>query len=264
MRSRALSFLLTLLAAAITLPRFAQATEVDLKLVLAVDVSPSMDADELAVQRGGYVAAFRHQDVLAAILSGPLGRIAVTHVEWSGPQNQATVVPWTLIDSEEAAQAFATQLSASTPNRTRGTSISAGLLFAATTFGNTEFSSARQVIDISGDGPNNRGVPVEPVRSGIVDAGVTINGLPIVVKANVGRYALINLDDYYEDCVIGGPGAFLIPVHDMSQLASAIRRKLLLEIVGLQPQILQASETRSGPRVDCLIGEKRIQRWQEK
>jgi hypothetical protein len=156
------------------------------------------------------------------------------------------------------------QLSASTPNRTRGTSISAKLLFAATTFGNTEFSSARQVIDISGDGPNNRGVPVEPVRSGIVDAGVTINGLPIVVKANVGRYALLNLDGYYEDCVIGGPGAFLIPVHDMSQLALAIRRKLLLEIVGLQPQILQASETSPGPRVDCLIGEKRIQRWQEK
>ena len=264
MRSAAI-YLAFIIAAAVAMPSAALAqTEVDLELVLAVDVSPSMDVDELHVQRQGYVAAFRHPDVLAAIRSGPIGGIAVTYVEWSGPQSQVTVVPWTLINSEEAAQAFATRLSASATGRFRGTSISGGLLFAAATFNKNEFTSARQVIDISGDGPNNRGVPVEPVRSGIVEAGITINGLPLVVKAPFGPYSIPNLDVYYEDCVIGGPGAFLIPVHDMSQLALAIRRKLLLEIAGLPPRVLKASETRHIPRIDCLIGEKLIERWLEK
>ena len=122
----------------------------------------------------------------------------------------------------------------------------------------------RQVIAISGDGPNNRGVPVEPVRLGIVNAGITINGLPLVIKAPFGPYSIPNLDVYYEDCVIGGPGAFIIPVHDMSQLALAIRRKLLLEIAGLPPRVLRASETRPVPRIDCLTGETLIERWLEK
>jgi Protein of unknown function (DUF1194) len=143
MRSAAV-FLISVLAAVRALPGAAPATEVDLELVLAVDVSPSMDVDELHVQREGYVAAFRHPDVLAAISSGPLGGIAVTYVEWSGPQSQVTVVPWTLINSEEAAQAFAARLSKSTPARFRGTSISGGLLFAAATFDNNEFTSARR------------------------------------------------------------------------------------------------------------------------
>jgi hypothetical protein len=208
-------------AAGVALPGAALAqTEVDLELVLAVDVSPSMDIDELHVQRDGYVAAFRHPDVLAAIRSGPLGRIAVTYVEWSGPQSQTIVVPWTLIDSEETAQAFATRLSASTHARYRGTSISGGLLFAAATFANDEFTSARQVIDISGDGPNNRGVPIEPVRSSVTASGITINGLPIVVKAAFGPYSITNLDVYYEDCVIGGPGAFIIPARQTGDIAS--------------------------------------------
>jgi hypothetical protein len=264
MRFAAIS-LASVFAAAVALPGAAVAqTEVDLELVLAVDVSPSMDTDELHVQREGYVAAFRHPDVLMSIRSGPLGRIAVTYVEWSGPQSQTIVVPWTLIDSEQTAQAFATRLAASTHARYRGTSISGGLLFAAATFANDEFTSARQVIDISGDGPNNRGVPVEPVRSRITASGITINGLPIVVKEAFGPYSIPNLDVYYEDCVIGGPGAFIIPVHEMSQLALAIRRKLLLEIAGLPPRFLKASETSRVPRIDCLIGEKLIERWLEK
>ena len=111
--------------------------------------------------------------------------------------------------------------------------VSRGLLFAAAAFANSEFTSARQVIDISGDGPNR---PVEPVRSRVTASGITINGLPIMVKRAFGRYSIANLDVYYENCVIGGPGAFLIPVHDMSQLALAIRRKLILEIAGLPPR----------------------------
>jgi uncharacterized protein DUF1194 len=253
-------FLTSFLVATAVLPGVALAQiEVDLELVLAVDVSRSMDFDELDVQRDGYVAAFRHPDVVAAIRSGPLGRIAVTYVEWAGPQNQATAVPWTLIDGEEAAQAFAARLSATTRGRYMWTSISSGLLFAAAAFGNNEFTSVRQVIDISGDGPNNRGSPVEPVRASVTAAGITINGLPIVLKT-FGPYSIPNLDVYYEDCVIGGPGSFLFPVHDMSQLAHAIRRKLLLEIAGLPPLLLKASETRPMPRIDCLIGEKLIER----
>jgi hypothetical protein len=234
-------------------------TEVDLELVLAVDVSGSMDMDELDVQREGYVAAFRHPEVISAIRSGPLGSIAVTYVEWAGPQSQATVIPWTLIDGEVAAQAFAKRLSATSRGRYMWTSISAGLLYAAAAFDSTQFTSPRRVIDISGDGPNNRGSPIEPVRASVTASGITINGLPLVVK-RFGRGYIPNLDVYYEDCVIGGPGAFLIPVHEMSQFALAVRRKLLLEIAGLPPRIMQAGETLPAERMDCLIGEKLMQR----
>jgi hypothetical protein len=232
--------------------------EVDLELVLAVDVSRSMDIDELDVQRDGYVAAFRHPDVIAAIKAGPLGRIAVTYVEWAGPQIQATVVPWTVIEGEDAAHAFAARLTATTRGGYMWTSISAGLLYSAAAFSRNEITSARQVIDISGDGPNNRGSPIEPVRETVTAAGITINGLPLVFK-RFGPYSIANLDAYYEDCVIGGPGAFLIPVHDMSQFALAVRRKLLLEIAGLPHRLMQASEIRSQSRMDCLIGEKLIE-----
>jgi hypothetical protein len=256
----AVAFLVSLLAASLTLAADASAqTEVDLELVLAVDVSGSMDTDEQEVQREGYVAAFRHPEVISAIRSGPLGRIAVAYVEWAGPQSQVTVIPWTLIDREEAAKAFATRLSTTARGRYRWTSISAGLLYAAASFNDNEFTSARQVIDISGDGPNNRGSPVEPVRASITASGITINGLPLVVK-QFGRGYIPNLDIYYEDCVIGGPGAFLIPVHDMTQFSLAVRRKLLLEIAGLPPRTLLASETLPAQRMDCLIGEKLMER----
>jgi Protein of unknown function (DUF1194) len=238
--------------------------EVDLELVLAVDVSRSMDGDELQVQRDGYVAAFRHPEVLAAIASGPLGRIAVTYVEWAGPDKQVTVLPWTLIDSREAAYGLAARLSVSAFGRHPGTSISGGLMFASATFANNGYKSIRQVIDISGDGPNNRGLPVEPVRAAVIASGVTINGLPLMIKAPFGPYSIGNLDVYYEDCVIGGPGAFLIPVYNMSQLALAIRRKLVLEIAGLPPAVMPAGDSDPAPRTDCLIGEKLIERWLEK
>jgi hypothetical protein len=249
-----------MIAACVTLANSAwAATEVDLELVLAVDVSRSMDFDELDVQREGYVSAFRHPEVISAIRSGPLGRIAVAYVEWAGPLNQATVIPWTLIDGEAAALAFAARLSATRRGRYMWTSISAGLVFAAAAFADNEFTSVRQVIDISGDGPNNRGMPIEPVRAGIAASGITINGLPLVVK-HYGPYSIPNLDMYCEDCVIGGPGAFLIPVHDMSQFALAVRRKLLLEIAGVPSRYVRASDTRPAQRMDCLIGERLIER----
>jgi hypothetical protein len=259
MRS-SLVFLGSLLTAALNLPAVALAqTDVDLELVLAVDVSRSMDFDELDVQRNGYVTAFRDPDVLAAIRSGPLGRIAVTYVEWAGPQSQATVVPWTLLDGEQTLEAFANRLSGTARGRYMWTSISAGLIYAATAFEANTFTGPRQVIDISGDGPNNRGVPIEPVRESVIASGITINGLPLVLKRH-GPYSIPNLDVYYEDCVIGGPGAFLIPVNEMSQFALAVRRKLLLEIAGLQPRVMQASESGRPPRIDCLIGERLVER----
>jgi uncharacterized protein DUF1194 len=239
-------------------------SRVDLELVLAVDVSRSMDMDELGVQRDGYAAAFRHPDVISTIRSGPFQSIAVTYVEWAGPDHQVTVLPWALIDGEETARTFADRLLSSPPGRYTGTSISGGLMFSASAFLDNGFASERRVIDVSGDGPNNRGVPVEPVRTNIVEQGITINGLPLMVKAPYGPYSIDNLDVYYEDCVIGGPSAFLIPVHDISQLATAIRRKLVLEIAGAPPRLISVKEMRRVPRVDCLIGEKLIERWLEK
>lgn len=237
---------------------------VDLELVLAVDVSRSMDVDELGVQRDGYAAAFRHPDVISAIRSGPSQSIAVTYVEWAGPEHQVVVLPWTVIDGDAAARGFSDRLLNSPPGRYSGTSISGGLMFSAAAFAGNGFAGERRVIDVSGDGPNNRGVPVEPVRAEIIEQGITINGLPLLVKRPFGPYAIDNLDVYYEDCVIGGPGAFLIPVHDMSQLAAAIRRKLVLEIAGSPARLMKASETGQMPRVDCMIGEKLIERWLEK
>jgi hypothetical protein len=245
-------------------PAAAAEARVDLELVLAVDVSRSMDIDELGVQRDGYAVAFRHPDVISAIRSGPLQSIAVTYVEWAGPEHQVVVLPWTIINSEAAARSFSDRLLSSPPGRYSGTSISGGLLFSAASFAGNGFAGERRVIDVSGDGPNNRGMPVEPVRTEIVAQGITINGLPLLVKEPFGPYSIDNLDVYYEDCVIGGPGAFLVPVHDMSQLAAAIRRKLVLEIAGAPPRLIPVKEMRPMPRVDCLIGEKLIERWLEK
>jgi hypothetical protein len=117
------------------------------------------------------------------------------------------------------------------------------------------------VIDVSGDGPNNRGLPVRPIRTGIVGSGVTINGLPLMLKVPVTPYSIENLDIYYEDCVIGGPGAFVIAVQDKSQLALAIRRKLILEIAESRPAFIRVAETTPEPRIDCMIGERLVEHW---
>jgi hypothetical protein len=242
-------------------PVLAKDTEVDLELVLAVDVSGSMDRDEQELQRNGYVEAFRHPDVLNAIGTGMTGRIAVAYIEWAGPQNQTVLVPWTVIDGADAGRKFAEQLAAAPLSRYRGTSISGSLSFAAPTFDNNGFSGARRVIDISGDGPNNMGEPVLMAREPVVNAGITINGLPIMIKRPTGFYSIPDLDVYYEDCVIGGPGAFLVRIETSDMFASAIRRKLVLEIAGTEPALIPASETQRPPRIDCLIGEKLREQW---
>jgi hypothetical protein len=236
----------------------AQESEVDLELVLAIDVSRSIDGEEAQLQRDGYVSAFRHPEVINAIRSGPAGRIAVTYVEWAGPIFQGVVVPWTVIGNAEDAEAFAARLAAAPISREFGTSISLGLTFAAEQFGGSELTSARRVIDVSGDGPNNTGPPVTDVRDRIVAEGITINGLPVLLKeaTTVSPYGIPDLDIYYEDCVIGGAGAFMITVADLAEFDKAVRRKLVLEISMTPPLLHRAAQTVREPRIDCMIGEK--------
>jgi hypothetical protein len=234
---------------------------VDLELVLAVDVSRSMDTDEQALQRDGYAAAFRHKDVIDAIASGPNGRVAVSYVEWAGATFQRTLVPWTIIDGEAAARAFADRLAAAPMTREHGTSIANGLIYVGPSFEGNGILGERRVIDVSGDGPNNMGMPVVAARDPLIAKGITINGLPIMIKRPGGFASIENLDTYYEDCVIGGTGAFLVPVTDIQKLASAIRRKLVLEIAARPAKFVTASEVKMEKRVDCMIGEKLREQW---
>jgi len=243
----------------------AQETDVDLELVLAVDVSRSMDPSERDLQKQGYIEALQHPDVLAAISAGFLGRIAVTYAEWAGPGAHRIVAPWTLIDGPESAAGFASKIASEQVSFLHGTSISGGLLFASGLFEKSVFRSARQVIDVSGDGPNNMGFPVLKARAVVLERGITINGLPIMINADyVGGFSISNLDEYYEDCVIGGPGAFLLTVESIDRIAEAIRRKLVLEIAGVSPRIIPvATFPERESRVDCEIGEKLRRRWMD-
>jgi hypothetical protein len=261
---RVLKQFLAMLGAAALLvpPALAQDIEVDLELVLAVDVSRSMDPAEQELQKAGYLAGLQHPEVLQAIQAGFLGRIAVTYVEWAGPHSQATIMPWGIIDGPESAATFADVVSAQPISSFRGTSISGALDFTAPLFDGNGFASTRQVIDVSGDGPNNMGNPVLHARQRTLERGITINGLPIMIRDTYyGGYSIPDLDIYYEDCVIGGPGAFIVTVESVDRIAEAIRRKLVLEIAGPPPRIMPAQLLNSEPRIDCLIGEKLRRSW---
>ncbi len=241
-------FLAALLLPALALapiPALSQAPEakarpsiaVDLELVLAVDVSLSVDSEEAQLQRQGYVQAFRDPLVVDAIGGGILGRIAVTYFEWANSAHTQLIVDWTLIDSPAAAERFATALAARRPGPAHYTSISGAIDFGAALFKDNGFEGTRQVIDVSGDGPNNWGDLVVHARDRAVAKGITINGLPILDQSTgpYSRYNIPNLDLYYRDCVIGGPAAFIVVAEDFAAFASAIRRKLILEIAGPTP-----------------------------
>jgi hypothetical protein len=236
---------------------------VDLELVLAVDVSGSMDRDEQTVQRQGYVEAFLHPEVLAAIHSGPYQRVAVTYVEWGGSAAQEIVVPWMLVEDAATSASLAALLDDAPPARVRGTSISSALRFSAPLFDANGFEGLRRVIDVSGDGANNMGPPVVPARDAAVEAGIVINGLPIAIKSgNAWSPGGNDLVAYYRDCVIGGPGSFVLPVTAQDQLVEAIRQKLVLEIAGLPPRLLPAAEGTRAGRTDCLVGERLRRIWE--
>jgi hypothetical protein len=256
MRTWQLTGLATLALAASGLALPARAQTVDLQLVLAVDISRSMDANEQRVQRQGYVAAFRDPDVIKAITSGPYGKIAVTYVEWSSSYYQQTLVPWAVIGSDEDALVFSDQLAKAPINVDSRTSISGGLLYAAGAFTKSGVTSDRRSIDVSGDGPNNDGQAVAPVRDQLVHQGITINGLPILIDPTpVYAPGPVSLADYYMGCVIGGPNAFVIAIHDLSQFADAIRRKLILEIASADTSVFAAANSQPSAAVDCSLAE---------
>ena len=185
-------------------------------------------------------------------------------MEWAGPSWQSVIIPWTVIDSPAAAHAFADRLAAQPISRQRLTSIGAALEYAKELLADTGFSGLRRVVDISGDGPNNSGPPTADARDALVDQGVVINGLPIMLKAaSPSFFDLADLDRYYAACVIGGPGAFMVPVKDITELKEAIRRKLLLEISGLgaPPRLVKTQHADAdGEAYDCMIGERQW-RW---
>jgi Protein of unknown function (DUF1194) len=237
-------------------------TPVDVELVLAVDVSQSMDFGEHALQRQGYVDALLHPQVLSAIRSGMYGRVAITYVEWGA--TQTVMAPWTLIEDAAGARRFAEALAAEPIRTIHGTSISGALSFAASLFEGNGYEGFRQVIDVSGDGPNSSGPPVVPARDAVLEQGVIVNGLPIMLRAPAYTfYSIPDLDIYYADCVIGGPGSFVLPVDDARQIADAIRQKLVLDIAGPPPRLIPAAQTGREPRIDCLIGEKLRRGWQD-
>ncbi|WP_299404204.1 DUF1194 domain-containing protein [uncultured Roseobacter sp.] len=234
----------------------AEDMEVDVELFLAVDVSRSMSPAELEIQRRGYAEALTSRQVMDAIDSGLLGRIAITYVEWAGEYSQRVIVPWTLLQSAEDARDIAHQITARFDEGLRRTSISGALMYAADDFEGNGFAGLRRVIDVSGDGPNNQGRPVLRARDAALERGFIINGLPLMTQDQLSEiWGIPDLDVYYKNCVIGGPGAFVIPVLAWDQFAQAVKRKLVLEIAGLPARVHPAQYQSPAP-YDCLVGEK--------
>jgi hypothetical protein len=249
-------------------------TRVDIELMLAVDISQSMDYDEHSIQRQGYIDAFRHADVINALMGGPEGKIAVMYMEWAGDFDPIPTIPWTIIDSKEAAHAFADRLEKEPIYGEQRTSISTALLAAQEYIRSNNIASHKQVIDVSGDGANNAGMLVEPVRDELVKNGIIINGLPIMLNKPKEFYDIDHLDRYYKQCVIGGVGAFIAPVFDLRHLPATIRKKLVMEIasIEIEPdmapiQFAEAPAQAGGEfyraqlklpteKVDCTIGEQ--------
>lgn len=230
--------------------------EVDVELLLAVDISQSMDTDEQEVQRAGYAAALVSKDFLDAIELGPIGRVAVSYMEWGGVDEHFVIADWTVIDGPDSALHFAEEIASAPLHKVQRTSIASALNKAEWMLDNNQYQGLRKVIDVSGDGPNNQGGPVTAVRDRIVARGdIAINGLPLMMKrpGNVAWPQTIqNLDHYYEDCVIGGPGSFAIPVRSQEGFADAIRMKLVMEIAGLSNiPTIQRAEARE--RVRCNL-----------
>ncbi|MBM3527088.1 MAG: DUF1194 domain-containing protein [Alphaproteobacteria bacterium] len=235
---------------------------VDVTLALAVDVSYSMDLEEQALQREGYIAAITSREFLTAIREGIHGKVAMTYFEWAGTHHRQIIVPWRVVDNPESADAFAADIARARISRASRTSISGAMEFGAMLIETSGYRGLRKVIDISGDGVNNNGPLVNVMRDEVVAKGIGINGLPIVLKRpNIGMMDIGELDVYFEDCVIGGPGAFVIPIRERHEFKDAIRKKLILEIAGRQPERRVVPVSDRKPRISCTIGE---QLWQQR
>lgn len=241
------------------------ATQVDAELVLAVDVSYSMDAEEQKLQRAGYAAAVTSSDFLGALRSGAYGKIAVVYIEWASSRDQKVLIDWTVIDGPQSAADFAGKLAEAPYRRASRTSVAGAIDASMALFEGNGFEGIRRIIDISGDGPNNDGRPVTAARDEAVAQGVTINGLPLLIRPVRAAYMDIeDLDLYYRDCVIGGSGAFMIPVRDTKAFVDATRTKLVMEIAARETlPIVRVSAEK--PAVSCTIGEDLWRRrfWSE-
>ena len=207
--------------------------EVDVALVLAVDVSGSIDFEEAQLQRKGIAEAFLSREVVQAIQSGARGQIGVSVVYFSSRDYGVMNVPvnWTIVRDQESAQGFVSQFLGAQRQRGIGTSISDALELSQRVLAALPYRSTKQVIDISGDGQNNAGRPMLQLRDETLAKGITINALPIIDDSTPQ-----DLDRYFQACVIGGPAAFVLPAKGFSDFARAMRRKLVLEISGLMPE----------------------------
>jgi hypothetical protein len=270
-----LAAILALAEASLPFAEASAVEQVDLELVIATDVSFSIDMEEARLQRQGIIAAFRSPEVIDAIRGGALGRIAVAYMDFSSRPYNKLVIDWQVIEDQASAEAFAAKLAAAPPGRGQSTSISDALEMAASLIEGNPFEGTRRVIDVSGDGPNNAGRRVDIVRDDVLSKGITINGLPIINLADQwnSRYFLPDLDRYFEGCVTGGAGSSVVVAHDFQDFARAIRQKLILEMAGRmpkrsapRPQMMRASAgvmraqsiTPGGPPYEkgCDIGEK--------
>ncbi len=231
------------------------AIPVDTELVIAVDVSNSMDPDEQALQREGYITGLTSREFMSAVRGGMHGKVAITYFEWAGLYDQKIIMPWRLIDGPESADAVANEIARAPYRRAPRTSIFGALQFAKPLFDASGYGGLRRVIDVSGDGVNNMGPPATMMRDDVLAGGITINGLPIMLKRRTGYglYAMQyeHLDVYYEDCVVGGPGSFVIPIKDREQFKEATRHKLVLEIAGRTPKRRVIPVQAQTPRVFC-------------
>lgn len=254
-----------IVAAALAIPAKA-AEPVDLELVIATDVSFSIDREEARLQREGVANAFLSREVVQAIRGGILGKIAVVYIDFASTPFNVRVMDWRVISDEASAAAFARDLLAQPINRGIHTSISSARVMGAGMIDSNAYEGTRRVIDVSGDGPNNYERRVDALRDEVPAKRIVINGLPIINEADRfnQRYFLADLDHYYEGCVTGGPGSFVIVAHDFKDFARAIKKKLVLEIAGLTPvpqaRVLkaQAGGAQSGRIYEkgCDIGER--------
>jgi hypothetical protein len=218
------------------------AERVDLLLVLAADVSNSMEEQKFQLQRAGYAAAFSNPRVMDAIHAGPSGRIAVAFVEWSSIHQQKIVIDWTVIGNDETARAFGDRiLEAPRAFEKNATSIGAGIDFAMAQLDSAPYEARRRVIDVSGDGDNNAGRDPTVARDAAIAKGVTINGLVILTPTQTpSNHGHTNppggLAEYFRNNVIGGPGSFVMVADNFNSFGGALVKKLIAEIVQALPQ----------------------------
>lgn len=226
-----------IVSGSLSIPATAYSVEpVDVALVLAVDMSQSVDTEEQRIQRAGYADAIASALVMRAIQGGDYRRIALTYFEWGGAFEQRVIVPWTVIDDPSDADAIAGQIRGGPQSSLSRTAIGSALSFAGSLI---RFAppATRRVIDVSGDGVTNDGPPPDAIRDALVAEGITINGLPIQ-PAPDDHESAARVEAHYRDCVIGGPGSFVVAAKGFGDFATALKMKLILEIAGTVPTVL--------------------------